>query len=549
MMLAHGFGPTTDLSILRDRLLGILLGNLMMALVFVVLWPDRRRRTGRTGRLPVAAGVAVFGALFLLPGCASVERGGGGKESPPPRPDGSAYEWASVPGAEGTPGYDPDRAYTLAGLIDFAQANRPETRAAWESAKAAAEAVGVARSAFAPEVSLALLGAYERQSFPLPREVFPAGEFTADFAQLRPQIGVQWLVFDSGRRSAAVEASRRAAAAKAFALRAEHRTVVLEVTESFYGVVQAKAIRRVADSSLADARLLEEAAQTGFDQGLVSKPDLLRARQAVAQARFDLASATGDLRAARAALAQAAGMDPSRPPKVAADLAGTNLPRTEGDADAMVRHALRNRSDLKAEVAAYRAAEAAVEEARAGAGPVLVAGASGGPVVTGFQVEGDPWIDETEPLFTAGLALRWTVFDGERRDREIRVARAEAESLRVGLRGARDEVAREVWTAFIAFENAWERLRAARALVAAAESSHEAGLEAFENGLSTVNDVQSAQTALAEAKESLLSARLEVLESHAVLRLTAGEPPSGNDPGEKTDPKDGPPAKDGPPDR
>src|SRR5713226_4708722 len=42
-------------------------------------------------------------------------------------------------------GIDSAKSYSLAELIDFAQANNPETRVAWERARAQAAALGVAR--------------------------------------------------------------------------------------------------------------------------------------------------------------------------------------------------------------------------------------------------------------------------------------------------------------------------------------------------------------------------------------------------------------------
>src|ERR1700679_4129163 len=41
---------------------------------------------------------------------------------------------------------EPDKTYSLAELIDLAEAHNPETRVAWENARAQAAALGIARS-------------------------------------------------------------------------------------------------------------------------------------------------------------------------------------------------------------------------------------------------------------------------------------------------------------------------------------------------------------------------------------------------------------------
>ena len=525
MMLTHGFGPSTDLTVLRDRLLGILLGNLMMALVFAVLWPDETKRLVKKTARPATVAVGLMAALFFLPGC---QIGSGVAPPIPDRswepPDAADYRMPAAFREARVAAYDPGEVYRLPALIDLAQRNRPETRLAWERARAAAARVGVAASTFSPEVSLALLGAYERQDFPLPTDLFPKGRFSVDAAQFRPQVSVEWLLLDFGESAAAVEATRQMALAETFAFNAEHQAVVFEVTEAYYAVLETRAQERVAEAALEDALLLEEAAALGFRQGLVTEPELLRARQAVAQTRFDRSALRGDLQSARVRLAEAVGIDPSQPPRIADDLDESALPVLENGAGQLVDRALLQRPDLRARVAALRAAEAGIAEAEAGWWPVLSANANAGWVTNAFRVEDDSWIDpKTEPLYGAGIVFEWTVFEGDRRAAEIREARAEERKVQAELRKARNQAVREVWTAFIDFRNAREQVTSAAALLAAAEASHEATLASFENGLATLNEVQTAQADLTTARESLVSARLAVRASYAELRLAVGD--------------------------
>src|ERR1700752_5271117 len=52
---------------------------------------------------------------------------------------------------------DPGKAFTLPELIDLAESHNPETRAAWEHARAQAAVLGVARSELYPAVAAAAL--------------------------------------------------------------------------------------------------------------------------------------------------------------------------------------------------------------------------------------------------------------------------------------------------------------------------------------------------------------------------------------------------------
>jgi len=68
---------------------------------------------------------------------------------------------------------DPARTYSLAELIDLAEAQNPETRVAWERARAQAAALGVARSEVYPTVAAAALSETDRSNVLFGNEFFP----------------------------------------------------------------------------------------------------------------------------------------------------------------------------------------------------------------------------------------------------------------------------------------------------------------------------------------------------------------------------------------
>src|SRR5215468_291732 len=63
-------------------------------------------------------------------------------------------------------GLEPDRVYSLAELVAFAEAHNPETRAAWENARAQASAVGVARSELYPQLAAIAFASISRAEIP-----------------------------------------------------------------------------------------------------------------------------------------------------------------------------------------------------------------------------------------------------------------------------------------------------------------------------------------------------------------------------------------------
>src|SRR5258705_13678404 len=89
-------------------------------------------------------------------------------QSAPPSPSRpwtpSAHERQVIP--EPSQGsalrFDPTRTYSLAELIDLAQRHNPDTRIAWEQARAQAAALGVARSELYPTLAAAALTRADR---------------------------------------------------------------------------------------------------------------------------------------------------------------------------------------------------------------------------------------------------------------------------------------------------------------------------------------------------------------------------------------------------
>src|SRR5438270_11118437 len=69
---------------------------------------------------------------------------------------------------EGAISINPRKVYGLAELIDIAERNNPETRAAWERARQAAAGVGLSESAYYPYLVASAGGGYDRAFIPFP---------------------------------------------------------------------------------------------------------------------------------------------------------------------------------------------------------------------------------------------------------------------------------------------------------------------------------------------------------------------------------------------
>ena len=124
---------------------------------------------------------------------------------------------------------DLSKVYSLAELIDFAEAHHPLTRVAWENASAQAAAFGVARSELYPTLAAVAFSGVTRDAVPFGTAFFlqtlPAFEATFD---------LQYTVFDFGARDGRIAAAGARALAANFGFNDAHRKVINQVEQAYY---------------------------------------------------------------------------------------------------------------------------------------------------------------------------------------------------------------------------------------------------------------------------------------------------------------------------
>ena len=400
----------------------------------------------------------------------------------------------------------PDKTYTLGELIDLAEQHNPETRVAWEEAKSKADELGIARSSLYPTLSAVVLGVSLRQATLI-------GEYFHRQTEgiFEPVLHVEYLVFDVGGRSGAIDVAKANLLASDFAFNDTHRRIIFQVAEAYYRLLNAQGQRQAAESSLENARAVEQDATARLENGLATKPDELEATAARAQADFDLQAAIGAIDIARGDLATALGVDPGTAFTVEG-IDQLKLPSSIADSvDQEIVRAFSQRPDLLQQLAHLRAANASIKRTKSDYFPTLSFKGDGGlaraygqqDLLPGSYAEGEVW--------TAQLELRWNLFDGARREYRIAQANADKKAAQARIDALRDQIANEVWAAYTNMQTALRQERAAAALLTASQESYEAAHESYGYGVRNLLDVVSAQKTLAQARSEDVTARTQLL--------------------------------------
>jgi outer membrane protein len=413
---------------------------------------------------------------------------------------------------------DPHKSYTLAELIDLAQQHNPETRVAWEEAKARAASLGIARSALFPTIAAVALAATERNATLI-------GEFfhRQTLGVFEPTLHVEYLVFDFGGRNGAIDAAKANLLVSNLAFNDTHRKIIFQVASAYYRLLNARGQREAAEVSLKNAQTVEDDAQNRLNNGLATKPDVLEATAARTQSDYDLQAAIGAEDIARGDLATAMGLPPETVFQVQS-IGELATPSVMADSvDQEIDRAFAQRPELMQQVARVRAANASIKQARSTYFPSLGFSGDGGlaraygqqDLYPGGYVQGETW--------SVGLQLKWTLFDGTRREHEVAQAQAEKKAAQADIDALRDQIANEVWAAYSNMKTALRQQQAAAALLTASDQSYEAAYESYGYGVRNLLDVVSAQKALAQARSEDVLARTQLLLQVANLAFRTGD--------------------------
>jgi outer membrane protein len=413
---------------------------------------------------------------------------------------------------------DPQKNYTLAELIDLAQQHNPETRVAWEQTKARAASLGIARSALYPTLTAVVLAASLRQATLL-------GEYfhRQTLGVFEPTLHVEYLVFDFGGRNGAIDAAKANLLVSDLAFNDTHRKIIFQVASAYYRLLNAMGQRESSEVSLKNAQTVEEDAQNRLNNGLATKPDLLEATAARAQSDYDLQAAVGAEDIAHGELATSMGL-PSETAFHVQGIGELATPNAMADSvDHEIDRAFSQRPELMQQVARVRAANASIKQARSTYFPALRFSGDGGlaraygqqDLLPGSYAQGEVW--------SVGLQLKWTLFDGTRREHEIAQAQAEKKAAQANIDAFRDEIANEVWTAYSNMKTALRQQQAAAALLAASDQSYEAARESYGYGVRNLLDVVSAQKTLSQARSEDIFARTQLLLQVANLAFRTGD--------------------------
>src|SRR6202795_3862553 len=187
----------------------------------------------------------------------------------------------------------PHKQYDLAALVDLAERENPNTRAAWEAAREAAAGIGLAESAYLPQLSFQAIGGDQQTPLPMPKNLVPAGYFISETREVIPALALKWLLFDFGRRDAQLQAARADLFVANVTFTGAHQRLIFEVSQTYFDLGAARGKLHAAQKALSTALTTQDAATAKQNNGLATVVAVAQAQRQTAQARYTLAATEG----------------------------------------------------------------------------------------------------------------------------------------------------------------------------------------------------------------------------------------------------------------
>ncbi|MDD5593782.1 MAG: TolC family protein [Candidatus Margulisbacteria bacterium] len=298
------------------------------------------------------------------------------------------------------------------------------------------------------------------------------------------------------------------------------RTVIgasFNVTNTYFGVLAAQKMAKLAEESLQTAQSHQRQVQSMLNAGVVTKADLLRTEVQVANSEVALTQAKNGVELAKDAFNNAVGNDL----ETAVDLQEEGFSGTAPNLPAykeLLNLAFVNRPDWRQFLLSTGISEDNLHLSQSEYLPTVMLSASTGNSITEYPT----FTSDVNSWRVAG-AGSWTLFDGLGRENRIREAAANLDAQRANEEQVKNGIALEVRDAYLSLKSTLDTIGSTKKAVDSAEESYNVSTTRYQSGVGTNLEVIDAQVALNQAKVNNLQALFNVEIAKAKINKVVGK--------------------------
>jgi len=398
---------------------------------------------------------------------------------------------------------------TLAEAENIAIQNHPQIQAATQLASAAAAQVKEVQSIYYPQANGAATGAYAENNSRIAAGFLNSPSVFNKFAD---GVSVSQLVTDFGRTHELSKSSHFHAQAVQENVVTTRADVLLRVNLSYFGVMKAQSVLRVAEETVKARQLVADQISALAKSSLKSGLDVSFANVDLARAQLLLVQAQNDLQSSYAQLSDALGYSDQRTFQLVDEpLPGSPPP----DVAPLIVEAFQNRPEIISQGLDVKSAQSYATAERDLWFPTISAAG-----VTGVV----PYRQDTltSRYAAAGFNVNVPIFNGRLFNAEHTEATARSHAQEQFLRDLQNRIAQDVRTSWLNVISAYQRLSLTQQLLDQTTQAFDLAKGRYQLGLSSIIELSQAQLNLTEAQVEQVSAQYDYESQTANLNYQLG---------------------------
>jgi len=341
--------------------------------------------------------------------------------------------------------------------------------------------------------------------------IYPA--WSADYSAYNHQLQLQLPLYTGGKIENTVKLAKDGSAAAALGTTATKQQLTMEVTTSYFNVLQARNLAEVAHQGVDDLDAHLKNVQNYYDAGTVPLSDVLQTQVRLANARNSLIKAQDSYKLARYKLNIVIGLSLHNQASLADDF--SNQPYAQS-VDESIASALKNRPEMTQANLKIAMAKDKVNIANSGHLPTVA--------VVGSESWSDtnPSTSKGRNSWAVGMNVQFNVFDNGLTKTEIKQSEHEVTEAQEQLQQLTDKISLEVCQAYLSVQEATERITNNQVAVHQSQHDYQLAQERYGAGVGTNLDVMDAELAMIQAKTNYIQALYDANNSMAQLDKAMG---------------------------
>ena len=400
-----------------------------------------------------------------------------------------------------------DELLTLQRCVEIALLKHPTILAARNNVSASQSRVGQAKSNYYPQIDASANAARTSVG---PRRSLGFETGSTIYNSYSTGVALTQNIYDFGKTSSQVDIQKYNLESSRSDLETTTEQVLFNVREAYYGVLQAKRNRDVAEETVKQFEQHLGQARGFYEVGTKPKYDVTKAEVDLSNAKLSLIKAENALKVSKVTLNNAMGVPDAPDYAIEDNLAFEKYEITQPQA---IETAYENRPDLKSSVAIRKSFERSIDFAKTGYYPFLTGSA-------GYSYAGNDF-----PLsrgWNIGATLTLPIFSGFLTKNQVEEAKANLGVARANEETLKQSILLDVQQAYLNLSVAEDSISNTELTVKQANENLEIANGRYAAGVGNPIEVTDAEVSLANAKTAYNQALYDYKVARASLEKAMG---------------------------